>query len=95
MRSGELVATDESTVVVKPFLDTMVVEDSQGDRCFPKSTWTNESDRCTVFSETDDPLNQLVTSETGLRWWGRGFPRYAGFKYQALSLLTVLIADLI
>jgi len=45
MRSGELVATDESTVITKPFFDTIVVEDSQGDRCFSDSTWTDESNR--------------------------------------------------
>jgi len=71
MRSGELVATDESTVIAKPFLDALVVEDSQGDRRFPNSACTDESDGCTVFGKADDPLNQLVASETGLRWRGR------------------------
>ena len=30
-RSGELVAPDESTVISKPFLDPIVVEDGEGD----------------------------------------------------------------
>jgi len=95
MRSGELVATDESAMITKPFPDAIVMEDSQGDGCFPDSTCTNESDRCTVFSESNDPLDQLVASKTGLRWWGRGFPRYAGFKCKTLGPLVVYITDLI
>ena len=89
MRGGELVATDESTVIAKPFLDAIVVEDNQGDRRFPDSTCTNESDRCSVFSESNDPLDQLVASETCLRRWGRGFPGYAGVKYKTLGSLVV------
>ena len=57
MRSGELVAADESTVFTKPLLDAIVVEDGQGDRCLPDSTHTNESDRCEGLSKTDDPLD--------------------------------------
>ena len=33
-RSWKLVATDESTVLVKPLLDTVMVKDSEGKRCF-------------------------------------------------------------
>ena len=68
---GELVATDEPAVVPKPFLDTIMVEDSQGDRCFPDSPYTEESDRREGFGETNDLLDQLVTSETGPRRRGR------------------------
>ena len=75
MRSGEPVATDESTVIAKSFLDAIVVENSQSDGCFPNPTWANESNRGTVFSESNNPLDQLVASETDLRWWGRQFPR--------------------
>ena len=34
-RGGELIAADEPTVVSKPFLDAIVVEDSQSDGRFP------------------------------------------------------------
>ena len=71
MGGGELVATDKPAVVPELFLDTIVVEDSQGDGCFPDSPRTNESDRCEGFSEINDLLDQLVTSKTGPRWWGR------------------------
>jgi len=75
MRSEKLVATDESTMIVKPFLDAIVVEDSQGDKCFPDSTWTDESDQGKVFGKANDPPDQLVASETGLRGCGRQFFR--------------------
>jgi hypothetical protein len=56
-------------------LDSIVVEDSQGDGCFPNSAWTDESDGCKVFCEIDDSPNQLVASETGPRWRGRQFSK--------------------
>ena len=52
-------------MIVKPFLDAIVVEDSQGDKCFPDSTWTDESDQGKVFGKANDPPDQLVASETG------------------------------
>ena len=42
-RGGELVTTDEPTVGSKPFLDMIVVEDSQSDGCLPVPAWTDES----------------------------------------------------
>jgi len=44
----ELVATDESTVVAKPFPGAIVVEDNQGNRTFPDPTRTNEGGGCEV-----------------------------------------------
>ena len=70
-RGGEFVATDEPAVVSKPLLDTIVVEDSQGDGCFPDPPRTDESDGCEIFSETNDLVDQLVASKTGPWWWGR------------------------
>ena len=70
-RHGDLVATDEPTVRPKPFLDAVVVEDSQSDACFPDSAWTDEGDWSETFSETDDLLDKLVTPKTGPRRWGR------------------------
>jgi hypothetical protein len=40
----KLVAADEPPVLVKPFLDAIVVEDGQGNGCFPDPTCTDESD---------------------------------------------------
>ena len=37
-QSRELVATDESPVIAKPFLDAIVVEDGQGHGRFPDAT---------------------------------------------------------
>ena len=71
VQGGELVATDEPAVISELFLDAIVVENGQGDGCFPDPPWTEESDRCEGFSETNDLLNQLVASETGPWWWGR------------------------
>ena len=79
-RCGELVATDKPTVFSELFLDAVVVEDSQSDGCFPDPPWTNESDWTEGFGDTDDLLDQLVTSEAGPRPWGWGLSRYAKCK---------------
>ena len=52
-RGGELVATNESTVVAEPLLDPIVVENGQGDGCLSDSTSTDECDWGEVLSETD------------------------------------------
>ena len=65
------VTTDESTVISKPLLDSVVVEDGQSNRCFPDPSWTNEGEWGEVFCETDDLLDQIVAPKTGPRWWGR------------------------
>ena len=43
-RSRKLVATDESPIITKPPFDAIVVEDGQGDGCFPDATCPDESD---------------------------------------------------
>ena len=63
--SRELVTTNKSTVVAKPVLDPIVVEDSEGNGCFPDSPCTDESDGFKVFSESGDFLNQFVAPKTG------------------------------
>jgi hypothetical protein len=95
MRGGEFVATDESTVVAKPLLDPIVVENGQGDRRLPDSASTNECDWNKVFSEIDYLLDQLVASEEGP--WGkrRGFSWYATFERQVMGPSGVQIADLV
>ena len=60
-----MVTTDETTVVAKPLLDLIMVENGQGDRSFADSSSTNESDWNKVLSEIDYLLDQLVASEKG------------------------------
>ena len=67
-RGGDLVATDESTVIAKPLLDAAVVEDSEGDGSLPNSASTEESDGSEVSRETNDLLDQLVASKEDYRW---------------------------
>jgi hypothetical protein len=55
-RGGELVATDEPTVVAESLLDAIVMEDSHGDGSLANPTGTNESDRSEVSCKTDDLL---------------------------------------
>ena len=69
-RSGELIAADESAVIAKSFLDPIIVEDSEGNRRFSDSPCTDQSDGFEVFSQSDDLVDQLSTSETGP--WCRG-----------------------
>ena len=74
-----MVATDESTVMAKPLLDAIVVEDGQGDGRLANSASTNQSDWNRPFGEIDYLLDQLVASEEGP--WGQRwrFSRYARF----------------
>ena len=44
-RGCELVATDEPTVVAKPFIDPAVVEDGEGNRRFPDPAFINARER--------------------------------------------------
>jgi len=82
---GELIATDESTIVTEPLLDAVVVQDGQNDGCFADPTSTNESNRSEALRETDDLLDQPATSKEGPRWRGWGLSRYARFKYKPLT----------
>jgi len=70
-RGGELVATDESTVVTELLFDPAVVEDGQNGGCLVNSTSTNQGDRSEVVCEPNDPLDQLAASEAGPWWWRR------------------------
>ena len=94
-RGRELVTTDEPTVVAKPFLDAIVVENGQGDGSFPNPTYPDERDWCAAVGETNDLLNQFIASESGPWWRGWGFSGYAGHKYEMLNSLVVDIADLV
>ena len=66
-RRGELIATNESTVVAEPLLDAIVVKDRQGDGRFPDPPSTDESYWSEIFGQTKDLLDQLVPSEAGPR----------------------------
>ena len=56
-RGGELVATDEPTVVAKPFLDAVIVEDGQGDGGLSDPTDTDEGEWGEIFCEADDLID--------------------------------------
>jgi hypothetical protein len=58
-----LVTAEESTIVAKPLLDPVVMENGQGDGGFADSSSTNESDWNKLFSEINYLLDQLVASE--------------------------------
>ena len=61
----ELVALDESSILAEPLLDAMVMKNGQSDGCLSDSTRTDESNWGQILGETDDPLDQFVTSEAG------------------------------
>ena len=92
-RGGELVATDESAVGSKSFLDAIVVENGQCDGCFPNPTCTDESDWSEMFGEADDLVDQLLASETGPRRRGRGLSKGARRKYEILDPPVVGITN--
>ena len=70
-RRRELITANESTVVAEPFFHPIVMKGGEGNGRFPDSPCTDESDGFEVFSESDDPLDQLVSSETVPRGRGR------------------------
>ena len=75
-RGGELVAPDKSTVMSKPLLDSIVVEDSQGDRGLADPASTDQSDWCELLGQIDNLLDQLVAAEE--RPWGKRW-RFSGY----------------
>ena len=68
-RCRKLITTDKSAVIAKSILDATVAEGGQCDGCLADPSGTDESDGRQIFCETNDPLNQLVASET--RPWRR------------------------
>jgi len=74
---GELIATNESTVIAEPLLDAIMVEDRQSNGCFPDPPCADESDWSEIFGETKNPLDQFVPSEAGPRRLRRQFSKNA------------------
>jgi hypothetical protein len=64
-RGRELITTNESTVVAKPLLDPVMVENGQGDGRLANSASTNQGDRDKVLGEIEYLLNQFVASKEG------------------------------
>jgi hypothetical protein len=94
-RGWELVTTNEPPVLAKTFLDAIVVEGSQSNGSLPDPACTDESDGCQAVGETDDPLDQLVASETGPRRRGRKLPgRCTRCGCENLNPISFEIADL-
>jgi len=83
-RGRELVTPNESTVVTKPLLDPVVLENGQCDRGLANSTSTDESDRSKLLGEIDYLLDQLVASE-GPRWQRWRFSGYARFACKRIG----------
>ena len=65
----ELVASDEPKLLAKPLFDTIMMKDGQSDGCLTNPVSTNESNWGKIFGETNNPLDQLVTPETGSGCW--------------------------
>ena len=53
----ELVTTDKPSVVSKLFPDLIMMDDSQGNRCFSNPPYTNEGNGCEVFYKANDLLD--------------------------------------
>ena len=85
MGGRDLITANESTIVSKPLLDLIVVEDRQGDGGFADSTGTNEGNWNKVLSEIDYVLDQVVASEEGPRWKRWRLPRRAAFKCKIMG----------
>ena len=83
------------SVVAESLSDAMVMEDSESDGRLADSTRASESDGCEVFGQTDNLVNQFVTSETGP--WHRGgrFTERAENKYKMIDPSVIEIADLV
>ena len=91
----ELIAADESTVVSETLLDTIVMEDGESDGSFSNSPWTDEGNWSEVFSEIDDLLDQLATSETGPWRRRRQLSRYTRCEFKPVDSLVAKVADLV
>ena len=66
-----MIASDESTAIAKPLLDSIVVEDGEGNGSLANSASADESDWKKLFGEIDHLLDQLVASKEN-PWWKRG-----------------------
>ena len=89
-----MVATNEATIVSKPLLDPIIVENGQGDRRLADSAGTGKCDWINVLNEIDYFLDQLVATEKRPWWQRRGFSRYAGFRCEMMGPFMAQIADL-
>ena len=94
-RGGELIAANEPTVVAESLFDSIVMEDFQSDGRLPDPACTDKSGGFDVFSQTNNLVDKIATSETGLWRRGRRLARYARCKYKILDSRTVRVADLV
>ena len=67
-RSGELITSDEPTLIAKPLLDPIVVENGEGNGRLANSASADESDWKKVPGEIDYFLDQFVASKEGPLW---------------------------
>jgi hypothetical protein len=94
-RGRELITANKPTVVSEPCPDAIVVEDGQSNRCFPDSTWTDESDRGEVLCETNDLFDEVVAPETNPWRRGRRLSKCTGCKHEIMDTLVVKVANLV
>ena len=63
----EPIAANESAVIAKPILDSLVVEDSESNRSLPDPPCTDESEGLKNFREPHNLLDQRISSKAGSR----------------------------
>ena len=73
--------------------NAMVMEDSDG--CFPNPVGIGEGDGCQVLGQTNDFLDQLVTSEAHPRCREKRFTKCTRCKCEIFNVLVVEDADLV
>jgi hypothetical protein len=79
-RSRKLITADKPTVIAKSFSNHIVVEDCESYRRLPDPPSADESDGFEAFSESNDLLNQLFTSETVPQRRRREFAKWDAMK---------------
>ena len=72
-------------MVAKPLLDSIVVEDRQGDRGLADSASTDQSDWSQLLGQIDNLLDQLVAAEERPRGLGWRFSGYARFGCEMIG----------
>ena len=77
-RSWKPVTVDEPSIFAKTLLDATVVENGQGNGCFPDTTNTNECNGIEAFGKGSDTFDELLASEKGPRGWRRWLSKHTG-----------------
>ena len=81
--------------MAKPLLDSVMMENGQGDRGLADPASTGQGDWNKVLGEIDYLPDQLVASEERSWGWRLELSRYAVIKYKIMGTSVVEIADLV